>query len=92
MTIFGHVNVASIHLTIQLRINKRNKLVVVGHCIYMAGTSLNLVLVGLVFEGPVSRLKNIATGLDQDQKRLDILHAVMSSLIYQSLILCGART
>jgi len=35
----------------------------------MAGTSLNLVLVGLVFEGPVSRLKNIATGLDQDQKR-----------------------
>ena len=40
----------------------------------MAGTSLILVLVGLVFEGPVSRLKNIATGLDQDQKRLDILH------------------
>jgi len=25
MSIFGHVNVASIHLTIQLRINKRNK-------------------------------------------------------------------
>jgi len=67
-------------------------LVVVGHCICMAGTSLNLVLVGLVFEGPVSRLKNIATGLDQDQKRLDILHAVMSSLIYQRLILCGPRT
>jgi len=36
-------------------------LVVVGHCICMAGMSLNLVLVGLVFEGPVSRLKNIAT-------------------------------
>jgi len=49
--------------------------------------SLNLVLVGLVFEGPVSRLENIATGLDQDQKKLDILHAVMSSLIYQRLIL-----
>jgi len=69
-----------------------SRLVVVGHCICMAGTSLNLVLVGLVFEGPVSRLKNIATGLDQDQKRLDILHAVMSSLIYQRLILCGPRT
>ena len=69
-----------------------NSLVVVGHCICMAGTSLNLVLVGLVFEGPVSRLKNIATGLDQDQKRLDILHAVMSSLIYQRLILCEPRT
>jgi len=68
------------------------KLVVVGHCICMAGTSLNLVLVGLVFEGPVSKLKNSATGLDQDQKRLDILHAVMSSLIYQRLIFCGPRT
>ena len=55
----------------------------------MAGTSLNLVLVGLVFEGPVSRLKNIATRLDQDQKRLDTLHAVMSPLIYQRLILYG---
>jgi len=68
------------------------KLVVVGHCICMAGTSLNL-LVGLVFEGPVSRLKNIATRLDQDQKRLDILHAVMSpflsktnSLLAQNLV------
>ena len=65
---------------------------VVDHCICMAGTSLNLVLVGLVFEGLVSRLKNIATGLNEDQKRLDILHAVMSSLIYQRLIFYGPRT
>ena len=71
---------------------KMISLVVVGHCICMAGTSLNL-LVGLVFEGPVSRLKNIATRLDQDQKRLDILHAVMSpflsktnSLLAQNLV------